>query len=281
MVTRVPSESVVDPAGLLAHLAARLFEAPAGLWPRVARARAIVLGSVARAEVIPHQPSAGFLADSALAALAPDGPGGRRLFVDVVGVAVERWLLGRGGAEATGVWLSPETMTSLSVTLPLPGSRGLVLLEDHAPTPLGHELARSVAGCLALAPVDPVVVPDPDGTVAAAIADSGAAPAELLRLAAGAHGAALQVLLGAVQRAGADADKDDARRALSRRLLDQPGGTDALLIRATLWRLGAHAAALADLDTAKIPPATLQQLEIMEVEGGGLWVPRADLLVAW
>jgi len=264
MLPGVPSQSIDGNEELLQHLAARLFTAPEGLWPRVTRAKAIVRGSVTRSEVIAHPPGKSFLADPELRELAPDGPGGRQLFISVVEVTTERWISGTGGAIATGIWLSPETVTSETVTLPLVGSAGIVLLERLPATALGRELGQAVPGAYAIAPLRPIVLPDDDGelTTALDLVRSEPPSAATLAQALSLHGGGLHVVLGVAVRA----HTDGVVSALRARVIAGSDDADTLLVRAALARLGEREAALAGLDSNRIKAEVLQALGIIALD---------------
>jgi hypothetical protein len=279
-----PSRQPIENAeALLRGLVQRMLAAPAGAWTRVGRASAIVKGSVARSEVIPHEPSASFLADAAVKDLAEDGPGGRALFIDVIDVAVEHWLIGSGAATATGVWPSPSTLTEDTVTLPLIGASGIVLLDRLPATTLGRELALTVPGAYGVTPERPLILPDGDrGTSLAIAAARPGAPADAIAHAVTvARGGALQIALGAASRSR-DAAVVAALRA---RLAAGPVDRDGLLVRATLALLGEIAAATVGVDLDALDTEALAQLGIaVVVDGRGhraLLGPDADAALRW
>jgi hypothetical protein len=273
-----PSE-FTDNAGLLRYLRARM-TAPTGVWGRVARAGAVVIGTVTRSDVIPHEASAAFLTDPAVQSLAIEVGGKRHLFVSVVEIAVERWLAGPGGAGVTGVWLTPMEMTSESVTLPLVGTHGVVTLDALPATTLGRELANSVPGAYEIVPLRPLVIPQSDELVAA-IGSRGAEPSheQLARLAA-MHGGALQVALGRI------ASSRDARASepLRARVRADDTSLDTLLVRAALFDLGDRDAALAGWQILDVRSAVLDELGIVIYERGSGFVlvgPSSDTPLPW
>lgn len=257
----IPNQPIADGDALLRHVSARMFS-ERGAWARVARASAIAHGSVTRSEAIAHDPSPEFLADSAIRYLAEDGPGGRALFVDVIELAVERWIVGRGGATATAAWVAPSTVSHDTVTLPLPGSAGVVLLEALPATTLGRELGRAVPGAYGVALEVPLILPD-DGDLSAALAfvpsDKPPASAETLARALGVRGGALQVLLGALTRTHGP----EVAAALRARVIAGGDDADTLLVRAALARLGDRDAALAGLDFHALGPELLAPFDLV------------------
>ena len=230
----VPQIQLANAEALLANLAARM-TAPGALRSRVGKAVAIVKGTIASTEIKSHVPAKAALGDPEVAKSVLAG----ELMMNVVEVTVESWLVGTGGKTAIAVYPSPNQASSADPAGPSAGESGLVLLERlQGTTPLGRELAK-VKGAYAIAIVEPTVVPDPDGALAAALAFERAG--DLLaftKALATAKAGALQILIGIASR------NKRFEPALRVRLRDKPETAETLLVRAALWQLGDKKVAL-------------------------------------
>jgi hypothetical protein len=268
---------------LLRDIGMRLF-APTGPWVRARRAKEIVSGTVTRSEIIPHEPSPEFLADAAVAPLALDGPGGLALFLAVVEVTVERRVVGEGGAVSTGVWLSPEEMTSDTVTLPLPDTRGVALFDDLATdTTLGAEMAKAVPGARSLEPIAPLILPDDDGSVIDAVALVGEKEPSPERWAT-ALGATNRLALQLALASAAHAHAIDALRAAAQASPEDGDPTRALLVRAARAAAG-DATASEGFSTDQADADALYELGYQVLEAGGRRTaingPDTETLLPW
>ncbi|HEY5936066.1 MAG TPA: hypothetical protein VIU61_15560 [Kofleriaceae bacterium] len=232
---RRPAQQIklANAEALLENLAARM-TAPTALRSRVSKASAIVRGTIASTDIKSHVPAKASLADPEVQKAVLQG----ELMMNVVEMTVESWLEGAGGTTAVAVYPSPNQASSADPAGPAVGESGLVLLERLPATPLGRELAK-VKGAYGIAIVEPVVVPDPDGTLAAALAFRRTGDLLLFtKTLLAAKAGALQILIGIATR------EKRFTPALPVRARGKPDTAETLLVRAALWQLGDKKVAL-------------------------------------
>ena len=151
------------------------------------------------------------------------------LYVSVVEADVT-WVRGRGGKTVKGVWPAPQEDDGTTAGLPAVGATGLLLLHKLPGTKLGKALGAAVKGAFAIDPIEPVLVPD-DPRARLVVAKKADVP------------------------------------ALAKRITGED--LDSLLVRATLFRLGARDAALAGFDAMTFDAAVLESINIVVLEKAG------------
>jgi hypothetical protein len=264
---------------LLEQLAARLNAAEA-IAQRIARAGSVTVAHVVKKRVAAHPVSAAFLADDARARrYVRDEHTGPTMLIRVVEIEVDSWLVGGAAAAVTVVWPATVINDPRTAVLPAVGDAGIVFLAPHPDDTLGRELAAAFPGSYGIAGESRLVHAESSDEQRAAFALWGRADiADAARAVPTARGELLQLALDVLVRAG-----EPGRRWLER-LRSDADLTRALLVRAALWRQGAHQAAADGLSPATLDRDVLSPLGVARVERAGVERfagPSKDTPIAW